>query len=68
MKISCRTIEVVEIMDAHKGFDIITASIKATKKRELVIIIGVLTFLFLGILKISRMCEKMVIGKKPCWM
>ena len=40
--------EVVEIMDAHKGFDIITASIKATKKKELLVIIGVLTFLFLG--------------------
>ena len=35
-------------MDAHRGFDIITASIKATKKKELVIIIGVLTFLRLG--------------------
>jgi len=41
---------VVEIMDAHKGFDIITASIKATKKRELVIIIGVLTFLLSSVL------------------
>lgn len=36
---------VVELMDAHRGFDIITASIKATKKKELVVIIGVLTFL-----------------------
>jgi len=41
---------VVEIMDAHKGFDIITASIKATKKKELLVIIGVLTFLLSSVL------------------
>ncbi|CAK9024058.1 unnamed protein product [Durusdinium trenchii] len=41
---------VVELMDAHKGFDIITASIKATKKKELMVIIGVLTFLLSSVL------------------
>ena len=42
--------QVVEIKDAHKGFHIITAPIKATKKKELVIIIGVLTFLLSSVL------------------
>lgn len=41
---------IVEIMDAHKGFDIITNSITATKKSELLVIIGVLTFILSSVL------------------
>jgi len=41
---------IVEIMDAHKGFDIITNAISATKKRDLLVIIGVLTFLLSSVL------------------
>lgn len=41
---------IVEIMDAHKGFDIITKSITATKTRDLMIVIGVLTFLLSSVL------------------
>ncbi|CAJ1345643.1 unnamed protein product [Effrenium voratum] len=41
---------IVEIMDAHKGFDIITKSIQASRKRDLLVIIGVLTFLLSSVL------------------
>jgi len=41
---------IVEIMDAHKGFDIITNSIKATKARDLLVIVGVLTFVLSSVL------------------
>jgi len=41
---------IVEIMDAHKGFDIITKAISATKKRDLLVVIGVLTFLLSSVL------------------
>jgi Na+/H+ antiporter NhaD/arsenite permease-like protein len=41
---------IVEIMDAHKGFDIITKSISATKSRDLLLIIGILTFFLSSIL------------------
>ena len=41
---------IVEIMDAHKGFDIITSAIKATNQRDLLITIGVLTFLLSSVL------------------
>mmetsp|Transcript_44464 Transcript_44464/g.81181 ORF Transcript_44464/g.81181 Transcript_44464/m.81181 type:complete len:537 (+) Transcript_44464:59-1669(+) len=41
---------IVEIMDAHRGFDIITKSITATKARDLLVVIGVLTFLLSSVL------------------
>jgi len=41
---------IVEIMDAHKGFDIITKSIQATKKRDLLVIICCLTFALSSVL------------------
>jgi len=41
---------IVEIMDAHKGFDIITKAISATKKRDLLVVIGVLTFTLSSVL------------------
>jgi len=41
---------IVEIMDAHKGFDIITKAISATKKRDLLVVIGVLTFFLSSVL------------------
>lgn len=41
---------IVDIMDAHKGFDIITNSIKATKSRDLLLIVGVLTFVLSSVL------------------
>lgn len=41
---------IVEIMDAHKGFDIITKAISATKKRDLLIVLGVLTFALSSVL------------------
>ena len=41
---------IVEIMDAHKGFDIITKAIKASNQRELFLTIGILTFLLSSVL------------------
>jgi len=41
---------IVEIMDAHKGFDIITKAITATKTRDLLLVIGVLTFVLSSVL------------------
>jgi Na+/H+ antiporter NhaD/arsenite permease-like protein len=41
---------IVEIMDAHKGFDIITKAISATKNRDLLVVIGVLTFVLSSVL------------------
>jgi Na+/H+ antiporter NhaD/arsenite permease-like protein len=41
---------IVEIMDAHKGFDIITRAITATKKRDLLVVVGVLTFALSSVL------------------
>eukprot|EP00913_Durusdinium_trenchii_P020899 g19637.t1 len=41
---------IVEIMDAHKGFDIITKAIQAKTQKELLIIIGVLTFVLSSVL------------------
>jgi len=41
---------IVEIMDAHKGFDIITKAINATKARDLLVILGVLTFVLSSVL------------------
>jgi len=40
----------VEIMDAHKGFDIITKAISATKARDLLLVIGILTFVLSSVL------------------
>jgi len=41
---------IVEIMDAHKGFDIITKAISATKARDLLLVVGVLTFVLSSVL------------------
>lgn len=41
---------IVEIMDAHKGFDIITKVIQAKTQKELLLIIGILTFLLSSVL------------------
>lgn len=41
---------IVELMDAHDGFDIITKKIKTTKKTKLALIISVLTFFLSAIL------------------
>mmetsp|Transcript_46255 Transcript_46255/g.110045 ORF Transcript_46255/g.110045 Transcript_46255/m.110045 type:complete len:604 (+) Transcript_46255:96-1907(+) len=41
---------IVEIMDAHRGFDIITKAISATKARDLLLVIGVLTFALSSVL------------------
>jgi Na+/H+ antiporter NhaD/arsenite permease-like protein len=41
---------IVEIMDAHKGFDIITKAITATKARDLLVVISVLTFVLSSVL------------------
>lgn len=41
---------IVEIMDAHKGFDVITKAITATKSRDLLLVVGVLTFLLSSVL------------------
>jgi len=41
---------IVEIMDAHKGFDIITKAISATKARDLLVVVGVLTFVLSSVL------------------
>eukprot|EP00434_Breviolum_minutum_P029678 symbB.v1.2.026236.t1/scaffold2605.1/size75065/7 len=41
---------IVEIMDAHKGFDIITKVIQAKTQKELLVIIGVLTFVLSSVL------------------
>jgi Na+/H+ antiporter NhaD/arsenite permease-like protein len=41
---------IVEIMDAHKGFDIITKLITQTKTRDLLVVISVLTFVLSSVL------------------
>lgn len=41
---------IVEIMDAHRGFDIITNSITAEKSRTLLVVMGVLTFFLSSVL------------------
>lgn len=41
---------IVEIMDSYRGFDIITNAITATKKRDLLVIISVLTFVLSSVL------------------
>lgn len=41
---------IVEIMDAHKGFDIITKLIQAKTQRELLVIVSVLTFVLSSVL------------------
>jgi len=41
---------IVEIMDAHKGFDIITKAISAKRSRELMVVIGILTFALSSVL------------------
>lgn len=41
---------IVEIMDAHKGFDIITRQITQTKARDLLVVVGVLTFVLSSVL------------------
>lgn len=38
-------LSIVEIMDAYKGFDIITKAIQAKTQKELMVVIGILTFL-----------------------
>lgn len=43
-------LSIVEIMDAHKGFDIITKAIQAKTQKELMVVIGVLTFLLSSVL------------------
>jgi len=41
---------IVEIMDAHKGFDIITKLIQAKSQRELLVIVSILTFVLSSVL------------------
>lgn len=41
---------IVEIMDAHKGFDIITSIITATSSRSLMVVISVITFVLSSVL------------------
>merc|ERR1719235_59603 len=41
---------IVEIMDAHKGFDLITKLINAASKRDLLVVLGVITFVLSSVL------------------
>merc|ERR1719210_1487586 len=41
---------IVEIMDMHKGFDLITNSITATKSRDMLLVVATLTFCLSSVL------------------
>ncbi|HWR33286.1 MAG TPA: sodium:proton antiporter NhaD [Chitinophagaceae bacterium] len=66
---------IVELIDAHDGFEIITQRIKTIKKRKLLWIIAVLTFSLSAILDnltttivMVSLVRKLVADKKDRWM
>jgi Na+/H+ antiporter NhaD/arsenite permease-like protein len=65
---------IVELIDSHEGFDIITNSIHTKSKRNLLWIIGSLTFLLSAILDnlttaivMMSMCRKLLTDEKDKW-
>jgi Na+/H+ antiporter NhaD/arsenite permease-like protein len=65
---------IVELIDAHDGFDIITEQIQTTKKRNLIWIIGIITFFLSAILDnmtttivIVSLMRKMIADKEDRW-
>ncbi|MEY4935142.1 MAG: hypothetical protein RIS64_1501 [Bacteroidota bacterium] len=65
---------IVELIDAHDGFDIITEQIQTTKKRNLIWIVGIITFFLSAILDnmtttivIVSLLRKMIADKEDRW-
>lgn len=66
---------IVELVDAHEGFAVITDRIKATKKRKLIWIVGILTFFFSAALDnlttsivMISLLRKLIADKNDRWM
>ncbi|MES1198269.1 MAG: sodium:proton antiporter NhaD [Chitinophagaceae bacterium] len=66
---------IVELIDAHDGFEIITQRIKTTDKKKLLWIIGFLTFFLSALLDnltttivMISLIRKLVKDQKDCWM
>ncbi len=65
---------IVELIDAHEGFDIITERIQTTKKRNLIWIVGIITFFLSAILDnmtttivMVSLMRKMIADKEDRW-
>lgn len=65
---------IVELIDSHEGFDIITNNITTTSKRKLLWIIGIITFFLSAILDnlttaivMMSMCSKIIENQKDKW-
>ena len=66
---------IVELIDAHDGFEIITRQIKTTNKRKILWIIGVLTFFLSAVLNnltttivMISLVRKLIAGKNDRWI
>jgi len=66
---------IVELVDAHDGFEIITKRITTTRKSKLIIIIGVISFFLSAVLDnltttivMVSLVRKLVADKKDRWM
>jgi len=66
---------IVELIDAHDGFDIVTSRIKTTNKRKLMWIIALLSFFFSAVLDnltttivMVSLVRKLVADKNDRWM
>jgi Na+/H+ antiporter NhaD/arsenite permease-like protein len=66
---------IVELIDAHDGFEIITQRIKTTNKRKLLWIIGIISFLLSSVLNnlttaivMVSLVRKLVADKNDRWM
>lgn len=66
---------IVELVDAHDGFSIITNRIKTTNKLKLIIMLSILTFFFSAALDnlttaivMSALLKKLIKDKKDLWL
>jgi NhaD family Na+/H+ antiporter len=66
---------IVELIDAHDGFEIVTSKIKTTSKKKLMVIIALLAFFFSAILDnlttaivMVSLVRKLVADKNDRWM
>lgn len=66
---------IVELIDGHEGFSVITDKIKTTKKVHLLWILSVLTFFFSAVLDnlttaivMSALLKKLIDDKKDLWL
>jgi len=66
---------IVELIDAHQGFSIVTDKIKTTKKVKLMWILCAITFVFSAVLDnlttsivMAALLPKLIKGKRDIWM